>query len=421
MIDRVKIYIKAGDGGDGVVSFRREKFVPYGGPDGGDGGNGGSVVLVADSGMSTLRWFGRRRDFRAQQGENGAGKKMHGKNGEDLLIKVPLGTVISVLDSAGEKVLIADLAGEGQRVMVAKGGRGGLGNARFATSTHQAPRIAQRGEKGEEATLILDLKLIADVGIIGCPNVGKSTLLASASAATPKIAEYPFTTKEPILGVVDVGNRSFVVAEIPGLIEGAHRGLGLGHDFLRHAERTRLLIHVLDGTSQSPLADMEKVNQELSLYNPFLHSKRQLVAVNKIDLPQVQDRIPDLERELSSSDVPVFFISAATTQGVSQLMAKAAQMLDSIAAESRGEEAPLAIFRPQPRREIVSVSKEGDIFVVSAPKVESLAARMDLNNEEARSYLRRQCKRMGVSAALKKAGAKPGDKVRLGEIELEWD
>ena len=421
MIDRVKIYIKAGDGGDGVVSFRHEKFVPYGGPDGGDGGNGGSVVLMADSSVSTLRWFGRRRDFRAQQGENGAGKKMHGKNGEDLLIKVPLGTVISVLDSAGEKMLMADLAEEGQRVMAAKGGRGGLGNARFATSTHQAPRIAQRGEKGEEATLILDLKLIADVGIIGCPNVGKSTLLASASAARPKVADYPFTTKEPILGVVDVGNRSFVVAEIPGLIEGAHRGLGLGHDFLRHAERTRLLIHVLDGTSQSPLADMEKVNQELSLYNPLLHTRRQLVAVNKIDLPQVQDRIPELERELSSLDVPVFFISAATTQGVSRLMAEVAQMLESLAAEPRGEEAPLAVFRPQPRRETISVSKEGDIFVVSAPKVESLAARMDLNNEEALSYIRRQCKRMGVSAALKKAGAKPGDKVRLGEIELEWE
>ena len=421
MIDRVKIYIKAGDGGDGVVSFRHEKFVPYGGPDGGDGGRGGSVILAADSGMSTLRWFGRRRDFRAQRGENGAGKKMHGKNGEDLLIRVPLGTVISVLNSAGEKVLIADLAEEGQRVMAAKGGRGGLGNARFATSTYQAPRIAQRGERGEEATLILDLKLIADVGIIGCPNVGKSTLLASASAARPKIADYPFTTKEPILGVVDVGNRSFVLAEIPGLIEGAHRGLGLGHDFLRHAERTRLLIHVLDGTSQSPLADMEKVNQELSLYNPLLHARRQVVAVNKIDIPEVQARIPDLERELSSLDVPVFFISAATTQGVSRLMAKAAQMLDSIAAESRGQEAPLAVFRPQPRREIVSVSKEGEIFVVSAPKVESLAARMDLKNAEALSYIRRQCKRMGVSAALKKAGAKPGDKVRLGEIELEWE
>jgi len=421
MIDRVKIYVKAGDGGDGVVSFRHEKFVPYGGPDGGDGGNGGSVVLVADASTSTLRWFWRRRDFRAQKGENGAGKKMHGKNGEDLLIKVPLGTVVSVLDSVGEKVLIADLAEEGQRVMVAKGGRGGLGNARFATSTYQAPRIAQRGEKGEEATLILDLKLIADVGIIGYPNVGKSTLLASASAARPKIADYPFTTKEPILGVIDVGNRSFVLAEIPGLIEGAHRGLGLGHDFLRHAERTRLLIHVLDGTSQSPLSDMEKVNQELSLYNPILHTRHQLVAVNKIDLPEVQARIPDLERELSSIDVPVFFISAATTEGVSRLMAKAAQMLDSIAAESRGQEASLAVFRPQPREESISVSKEGDIFVVSAPKMASLAARMDLNNEEALSYIRRQCKRMGVSAVLKKAGAKPGDKVRLGEIELEWE
>ncbi len=356
----------------------------------------------------------------AQRGENGAGKRMHGRNGDDLLIRVPLGTVVSVMDSTGETVLVADLAEEGQRVMVAKGGRGGLGNARFATSTYQAPRIAQRGEKGEEATLILDLKLIADVGIIGYPNVGKSTLLASASAARPKVADYPFTTKEPILGVVDVGDHSFVLAEIPGLIEGAHRGLGLGHDFLRHAERTRVLIHLLDGTSESPLADMEKVNRELALYNPLLSAKRQLVAVNKIDLPQVKARIPAVERELSPLDVPLFFISAATTKGVSQLMAEVAQMLDSIAAESRGEEAPLAVFRPQPREESISVTKEGDIFVVSAPKVESLAARMDLKSAEARSYLRRKCKRMGVSAALKKAGAKPGDKVRLGEIELEW-
>ena len=421
MWDRVKIEVRAGDGGGGVVSFRREKFVPFGGPDGGDGGNGGSVFLVADASMSTLRWFSTRRHFRAQRGENGAGKRMHGRSGDDLLITVPTGTVVSVLDSAGEKVLAADLADEGQRVMVAKGGRGGLGNAHFATSTYQAPRIAQRGENGEEATLILDLKLIADVGIIGYPNVGKSTLLASASAARPKIADYPFTTKEPILGVVDVGDRSFVLAEIPGVIDGAHRGLGLGHEFLRHAERTRVLIHLLDGTSQSPVSDMAKVNQELSLYNPVLGAKPQLVAVNKIDLPQVKARIPDLERELSSRDVSLFFISAATTQGVSQLMAKVAQMLDSIAAESRAEEAPVAVFRPQPREETVSVSKEGDTFVVSAPKVESLAARMDLKSAEARSYLRRQCKRMGVSAALKKAGAKPGDKVRLGEIELEWE
>lgn len=421
MVDRVVIYVKAGDGGNGVVSFRREKFVPFGGPDGGDGGKGGSVFVIADSGMSTLRWFWRRRHFKAQQGQNGAGKRMHGKDGADLWIRVPLGTVISTEEVAGQKRMVADLAQEGERVMVARGGRGGFGNAHFATSTNQAPRVAQRGEPGEEVTLILDLKLIADVGIIGYPSVGKSTLLASASAARPKIADYPFTTQEPVLGVVDVGNRSYVLAEIPGLIEGAHRGLGLGHDFLRHAERTKVLIHLLDGTSQSPLGDMKNVNEELSLFNPALREKPQVVAVNKIDLPHVQARIAALKRELDFLEGPLFFISAATGRGVAQLMAKAAQMLEVIATEKRREEVPQAVFRPQPKHERIVVLKEGDVFVVSGPKAERLVASMDVKDREARSYLRRQFTRMGVSNALKKAGVKPGDKVRFGQIELEWE
>ncbi len=420
-MDTVEVRVRAGDGGDGVVSFRQEKFVPWGGPDGGDGGNGGSVFLEADARVNTLRWFWRRRHFQAQRGGNGAGGRMHGKNGDDLVVSVPLGTVVFNKESAGEKLLLADLAEEGQRVLVAQGGRGGWGNTRFVSSTRQAPRIAQRGEKGEEATLILDLKLIADIGLIGYPNVGKSTLLASASAARPKIAEYPFTTIEPVLGVVDVANRSFVLAEIPGLVEGAHRGVGLGHDFLRHAERTKVLIHLLDGTSRSPLSDMQKLNQELSLYNSILAAKAQLLAVNKIDLPEVKARIPALERELASLKEPLFFISAATGDGVPQLMAKAAEMLDFIAAQPRAEAAPVAVFRPQPKKERISVSKEGEVFVVSAPKIESLALRMDLKNPEARSYLWRQCQKAGVSAALKKAGANPGDRIRLGEIELEWD
>jgi len=416
----VEIYVKAGDGGNGVVSFRREKFVPLGGPDGGDGGNGGSVFSGADRRGSPLRWVARRRHFTAQRGGNGAGKRMHGRNGEDLLIRVPLGTVVNAKDSAGQKLFVADLGEEEQRVMVARGGRGGFGNAHFATSTNQAPRIAQRGEAGEEVTLILDLKLIADVGIIGYPSVGKSTLLASASAARPKIANYPFTTQEPILGVVDVGNRSFVLAEIPGLIEGAHRGLGLGHDFLRHAERTKVLIHLLDGTSKSPLSDMKNVNQELSLFNPLLSQKAQIVVLNKIDLPEVESHIPALKRELGSLEAPLFFISAATRRGVPQLMAKALEMLDRLPAQAPRQEA-LAVFRPQPKDERITVTKEGEIFVVSAPRVERLLARMDLQNPEARSYVRRQFTRMGVSAALRRAGAKPGDVVRFGKIELEWE
>ncbi len=419
MLDRVEIHLKAGDGGDGVVSFRREKFVPFGGPDGGDGGKGGSVFLVADVGVTTLSWVRRRRHFRAKGGGNGSGKRMHGKNGADMLIRVPLGTVVS-LKQAGEKVFLADLVEEGQRVMVARGGRGGFGNAHFATAINQAPRIAQKGEKGEEITLVLDLKLIADVGIIGYPNVGKSTLLAAASAATPQIADYPFTTRQPMLGVVEVGNRSFVVAEIPGLIEGAHRGLGLGHDFLRHAERTRVLIHLVDGSSNSPLDDMKKVNQELALYSPLLSQKAQVVAVNKIDLPEVEARIPELERELDFIEPPPFFISAATGRGVPQLMARALEMLTLVRAEAP-KEPVTAVFRPQPRDEPISVSKDGDVYVVSAPRAERLIARMDLENPEARSYLRRQFGRMGVSAALKRAGAKAGDRVRFGQIELEWE
>lgn len=420
MVDRVEVHVKAGDGGHGVVSFRREKFVPLGGPDGGDGGNGGSVFIVADRRVSTLRWFERRRHFKGQRGGNGAGQRMHGANGEDLLIRVPLGTVVSSKDSAGQQVFVADLRDEGQRVMVARGGRGGFGNAHFASSTNQAPRIAERGELGEEVTLILDLKLIADVGIIGYPSVGKSTLLASASAARPKIGDYPFTTQEPILGVVDVGNRSFVLAEIPGLIEGAHRGLGLGHDFLRHAERTKVLIHLLDGSSKSLLSDMKNVNQELALFNPILSQKAQIVAVNKIDLPEVESRIPALNRELGSVEAPVFFVSAATRRGVPQLMAKALEMLDSLPAQAPMGEA-VAVFRPRPKDERITVTKEGDIFVVSAPRVDRLLARMDIKNPEARSYVRRQFERMGVSAALKRAGAKPGDVVRVGEVELEWE
>ena len=418
MVDTVDIYVKAGDGGDGIVSFRREKYVPFGGPDGGDGGNGGSIFIVVDRSMTTLHWFRQRRRFKGERGRNGAGKKMHGKNGRDLTIRVPLGTVI-FKEIGEEKVLLADMVEEGQRVMVARGGRGGFGNTRFATPTNQAPRISQKGEDGEEESLILDLKLIADVGIIGYPSVGKSTLLASASAARPKIADYPFTTQEPTLGVVDVGNRYFVLAEIPGLIEGAHRGVGLGHDFLRHAERTRVLIHLLDGTAQSPLCDQKNVNKELALFDPILAEKAQIVAVNKIDLSEVQARIPALEKELSQHQAPLFFISAATRKGVPQLMAKAAELLDIVAAKTVQEE--VAVFRPKPKKEKVAVFREGDIFVVASPRAEKLVARMDLKNPEARSYLRRQFNSMGVTGALKQAGVKPGDMVRFGKSEMEWE
>lgn len=417
MIDRVEIYVKAGDGGNGVVSFRHEKYVPFGGPDGGNGGNGGDILFVADRQLSTLHSLSRRKYWKAEKGGNGGGKKMQGKRGRDLVIKVPLGTIIYKKRDS-DKDIVADLLEDGQSALVAKGGRGGYGNTHFATSTTQAPRISQKGDSGDEAWLVIDLKLIADVGIIGYPNVGKSTLLASASASRPKIADYPFTTQEPVLGVVEVGNSAFVLAEIPGLIRGAHRGSGLGHYFLRHAERTKLFIHLLDGSSESPLNDMNSVNTELALFNPVLGERTQILAINKIDLPDVETKIPKLKEQLGTLGMP-FFISAATGKGVPELMAKASQVLQSLLLE-KPTEAP-AVFEPQPRRHKVTVSKEGGIFIVSSPEVERLIARMDLTSSEARLYLIRQFDRMGVARALKRAGVKPGDKVRCGEWAIEWE
>lgn len=418
MIDRVEIYIKAGDGGNGAVSFRHEKYVPFGGPDGGDGGRGGSVVLRADRRTGTLRRYHRGAGrFAAEGGGNGAGQKRHGKNGQDLILSVPPGTLVYREDD--ERELLADLAVEGQEVMVARGGRGGHGNTRFATPTNQAPRFAENGDAGEEVCLTLELKLLADVGIIGQPSVGKSTLLAASSAARPKIAGYPFTTTEPVLGVVETGQRSFVLAEIPGLIEGAHEGRGLGLDFLRHAERTRVLIHLLDGGSADPVADMQQVNRELAEFSPKLAQKPQIVAVNKIDITEVRGRLPQLEKALSDIEEPLFFISAAAGENVSLLMAKAGEMLEG--ADPPQMEEALKIFRPPPRRERVSVSRKGDAFVVSSPRAEQMVARMDLHNPEARAYLRGRFARMGITAALEREGVQPGDVVWFGKIAMVWE
>ena len=347
MLDRIEITVKAGDGGDGTVSFRHEKFIPFGGPDGGDGGNGGDVVIVADRSASSLRAFRRKRHFRAADGRKGGGKDKHGRKGESLTLTVPVGTVVGYKSQIGGDSLIADLDQPGQSVVVARGGKGGRGNARFATSTNQAPQTAEEGTEGEEYCLVLELKLIADVGVIGYPNVGKSTLLAAVSAAKPKIASYPFTTLEPVLGMVEVGRQSFVLAEIPGLIEGAHLGKGLGHDFLRHIVRTRVLIHLLDGGSPSPVEDMTQVNAELSLFDSALAKKPQLVVINKLDLPQVKGRRDELEESFSAVGAPVFFVSAVSGEGIPELMAATAEIL-----QSAPEPVPTKrrkIFRPQPK------------------------------------------------------------------------
>jgi GTP-binding protein len=421
MFDRVEIVLKAGDGGDGVVSFRREKFVPFGGPDGGDGGDGGDIVIRADPGVTSLRIFGQKRFYRAAGGENGSGKKKHGKKGQDLILAVPVGTVLSNKTQIGGDALIADLEQPGQQVVVAKGGKGGLGNTHFASSTNQAPQIAQKGEVGEEISIILELRLIADIGIIGYPNVGKSTLLAAASAARPKIASYPFTTREPVLGVVEVGQRTFVLAEIPGLIDDAHLGRGLGHDFLRHVARTKMLVHLIDGGSASPVEDMKRVNGELRLYDSALAQKPQLVVVNKIDLPEVRARQAQLKEAFGGAGTVPFFVSAVTGEGVAELMAEAMKVLGEVTVKAKaGERVPRKVFRPQPRTAGARVRKEGDTFVVAAPELERIVARTGGTSPALPPQLKRQMSRLGVSKALEKAGVKPGDKVRCGNLEWEW-
>ena len=421
MFDRTEIVVRAGNGGDGIVSFRREKFVPFGGPDGGDGGDGGSVVAMADSSVTNLRIFKRKRLYRAADGKNGRGKRKHGRKGEDLVLKVPVGTVVLYKTQIGGDALIADLEEPGQQAVVARGGKGGLGNTHFASSSNQAPQIAQKGEAGEEYSIILELRLIADAGIIGYPNVGKSTLLAAASAAKPKIASYPFTTREPVLGVAEVGRQSFVLAEIPGLIDGAHLGRGLGHDFLRHIVRTKILIHLIDGSSASPVEDMIRVNAELSLFDSALAQKPQLVVVNKIDLPQVQARLDEIKDAISSAGTTALFISAATGDGVAEVMAETMKLLQSITAEEgAGKKIPRKVFHPQPKGVGASVHKDGDTFVVVAPELERIVARTDITSPGVRWQLKKQLQRLGVSKALERAGVKPGDRVRCGNLEWEW-
>jgi GTP-binding protein len=348
MFDKVGIVVKAGGGGNGTVSFRREKFVPFGGPDGGDGGDGGDVIVRAEPAVTSLKVLARKRYYRAADGRNGGNKKRHGRNGENLLLTVPVGTVVSYKSQIGDSAVIADLDQPGEEVVVAKGGKGGFGNTHFASSTNQAPQVAQEGEEGEENSIILELKLIADVGLIGYPNVGKSSLLAAVSAAKPKIASYPFTTLEPVLGVAEVGERSFVLAEIPGLIDGAHLGRGLGHDFLRHIIRTRMLIHLVDGGSPSPVEDMIRVNNELSLFDSALAQKPQLAAVNKIDLPEVRARLAEIRDGFSVVGTKVFFVSAATGEGIPELMAETMKLLKSTAKPEAGK--IKKVFHPQPRQ-----------------------------------------------------------------------
>jgi GTP-binding protein len=421
MFDRAQFRVKAGDGGDGVVAFHREKFIPYGGPDGGDGGSGGDVIIRASANEDSLRKYQQNRLHRAGSGRPGSGNKKRGRDGSKLVLTVPPGTLVSTYEG-DVKVLIADLEKPGDEAVVARGGRGGWGNTHFASSTNQAPKIAQGGEPGEEKTVMLDMRLIADVGIIGYPNAGKSTLLAAASAARPKVADYPFTTIEPVLGVVAIGLESFIMAEIPGLIAGAHLGRGLGHDFLRHALRTKILIHLLNGTVASPVDDMLKVNDELALYDPALARKRQIVVVNKNDLPEVRERMAGFKSELAGAGIKAYDISAATGQGVAALMQETLKILKE---ESAGKTVGVAgppgkVFRPQPREALVKVTKVGDEFIVAAPALERIKGGAGVSPAELRWQLNYQFKRLGIDKALEKAGVKAGDKIRCGELTWEW-
>jgi len=416
--DETDITVKAGDGGDGCVAFRREKYVPFGGPAGGDGGKGGDVLLTVDPHLNTLYRFSKHRHFKAKNGQHGRGKNQHGAAGADIRVPVPPGTV--VYDADAEE-LLGDLTEPGEELTVAQGGRGGKGNARFATSTNQAPRIAEHGESGQERNLHLELKLLADVGVVGMPNAGKSTLLAAVTAARPKIAPYPFTTLQPNLGVVVLDDRTeFVLADIPGLIEGASEGKGLGHEFLRHIERTRVLIHLLDGLSADPLADFAAINQELAAFGHGLAEKPQLIALNKLDEPQVRQRWPEIEKALKAQGHEPMAISALAREGTQELLYRAAQVLAELPEEPRARELP--VFRPEEDEEAFTIEREAeDEWRVQGVRIERLAAMTVWNLDEAVQRFQRTLERLGVTEALEEAGVEPGDTVRIGEQELVWE
>jgi GTP-binding protein len=417
MFDKAEIRVRGGNGGDGHIGFRREKYVPFGGPDGGNGGLGGNVVVRASDNVDTLRRYRQNRLHRAEDGGRGGGNNRHGKDGTDTVLDMPAGTIITA-EEDGNNIILADLQKPGDVAVVAHGGRGGLGNKHYVTSTNQSPRIAQRGEEGEEKTIRLEMRLIADAGIIGYPNAGKSTLLSAASAARPKIASYPFTTLEPVLGVVEVGQDTFIMAEIPGLIEGAHMGRGLGHDFLRHAMRTKILIHLISGDSPSPVKDMITLNNELALFDISLAKKPQIVVVNKIDLDAVSQQRGEIDKEFKEAGIKAHFVSAATGHGIPLLMKEALKVLKSMEPEN-AETAPVKVFRPKPRETGVKVTREGEVFVISAPGLERITGGIGVTENELRWQLNFRLKKMGVMSVLQKMGALPGDKIRCGDMTWE--
>jgi GTP-binding protein len=415
--DQAKIFVKSGDGGDGCVAFRREKYIPHGGPAGGDGGKGGDVVLVVDPHMNTLYRFSRKRHFKAGRGEHGRGKNQTGANGGDVIVEVPPGTVLRDADT---DELLVDLTEPGQRFTVARGGRGGRGNTRFTSATNQAPRMAERGEPGQERWLALELKLLADVGLVGLPNAGKSTLLAAVSAARPKIADYPFTTLQPNLGVVVLDDyNSLVLADIPGLIEGASQGAGLGHEFLRHVERTRLIVHLLDGAGEDPLEAFDAVNGELAAFDERLAAKPQIVAFNKMDLPDARALWPLVRDDLKERGYETMAISGLARQGTRELMHRVAQRLAELPPPETEPAIEIPVLRPD-EDEDYTIERRSGAWHVRGTRIERLARMTRWDLYEAVSRFQKTLERMGITQALEDAGVRTGDTVFIGEVELEW-
>lgn len=419
-VDYTKIFVKSGDGGNGAITFRREKYVAAGGPDGGDGGNGGNVYFIVDPDANTLINFRYNKKYKAQNGENGSGNRCYGKSGEDLYIKVPLGTVIK--DSQTGKV-IADLSEKGQKELIFPGGRGGKGNAHFATSTRQAPRFAQNGEKGIEKEIILELKLLADVGLIGFPNVGKSTILSMVTSARPKIADYHFTTLEPNLGVVktEYGD-SFVIADIPGIIEGASEGTGLGLQFLRHIERTRLLLHVIDisgSENRKPVEDFKIINEELKKYSEKLSKRKQIIVANKIDSMQDETLYQELEELAKKENLEIFKVSAATGEGLKQLFTRVSEVLKTLPKENIIEDNGETLYTLKEEKGFDIVVENGE-YIVKGSDIDRLMRRVNLEDNESLYFFQKMLNNLGIEEALKKAGIQEGDTVKFNEWEMEW-
>lgn len=419
--DYAKIIIKSGDGGNGAVSFRREKYVAAGGPDGGDGGRGGSIYFIVDPDSNTLVDFRFKKKFKAENGKNGEGARKYGKSGEDLYVKVPIGTLIKDVETGK---IIADLSKKGQKELILPGGRGGKGNCHFATSTRQAPRFSQEGEKGIEKEVILELKLLADVGLIGFPNVGKSTFLSRTTSATPKIADYHFTTLEPNLGVVknEYGD-SFVIADIPGIIEGASNGTGLGLQFLRHIERTRLLLHVIDVSGvegRIPVEDFKTINEELKSYSEKLSQRKQIIVANKIDSMQDETLYNDLEKLAKENNLEIFKISAATGEGLQELLKRTSEVLKELPKEELYEIEEKKVYTLEEEQEGFTIKRENGIFIVDGPAVDRVMRRVNLEDNESMYYFQKCLDSLGVNQKLKEAGVQEGDTVDICGWELEW-